>query len=185
MPSEQVEPREPEPQPAEEPREPAPQPARPDPKAFARANARALSALALLAAGVVLVLLGWYGAAHTNILSEQIPYLISGGLLGLGLIIVAGFMAYGAGAEGSIRELRRDIAFALGRLATARPGAADAAEAGAETVGGIGRVFAVSGGRSYHVAGCPIIEGKEGVRALELHEAAGAGLAACKLCGPD
>ena len=49
-------------------------------RAFLRENARLLITFALLAAGVVFVILGWYGAAHTNILTEQIPYLISGGL---------------------------------------------------------------------------------------------------------
>src|SRR5438128_2494785 len=70
--------------------------ARIDWRAFVRTNARALVALGFFIAGIVLVLLGWYGAAYTNILTEQIPYLISGGLLGLGLIIVAGIMASSA-----------------------------------------------------------------------------------------
>src|SRR5438067_3746300 len=62
-------------------------------RGFVRENARLLITFALLAAGVVFVILGWYGAAHTNILTEQIPYLISGGLPGLGSIILAGVVA--------------------------------------------------------------------------------------------
>jgi hypothetical protein len=41
-----------------------------------------------LLAGFVLMFLGWYGAAHTPRQIEQIPYLISGGFIGLGLVIV-------------------------------------------------------------------------------------------------
>ena len=32
--------------------------------------------------GLVLVLVGWYGAARTPNLFEQVPYMISGGILG-------------------------------------------------------------------------------------------------------
>jgi len=41
-----------------------------------------------LLAGFVLMFLGWYGAAHTARAIEQIPYLISGGFIGLGLVFV-------------------------------------------------------------------------------------------------
>jgi hypothetical protein len=44
--------------------------------------------------GIVLILVGWYGAAHTGHLYEQIDYLISGGLLGLGLIVIGGFLYF-------------------------------------------------------------------------------------------
>lgn len=43
--------------------------------------------LALPIVGIVLILIGWWGASGTALMAEQTPYLISGGLLGLGLII--------------------------------------------------------------------------------------------------
>jgi hypothetical protein len=49
----------------------------------------------LLPLGAVLVLLGWYGASHTTRVWEEIPYLISGGLLGLVLTIAGGFCYFG------------------------------------------------------------------------------------------
>ncbi|HWL65120.1 MAG TPA: hypothetical protein VNP73_04015, partial [Actinomycetota bacterium] len=39
----------------------------------------------LLIFGVAAIGLAWWGASHTPFVFEQIPYLISGGLLGLGL----------------------------------------------------------------------------------------------------
>ncbi|MEX0875464.1 MAG: hypothetical protein WD646_01825 [Actinomycetota bacterium] len=36
--------------------------------------------------------LGWYGASRTAREIEQIPYLISGGLIGLGLVFVGGLL---------------------------------------------------------------------------------------------
>jgi NADH:ubiquinone oxidoreductase subunit 6 (subunit J) len=45
-----------------------------------------------LVAGFVLMFLGWYGASHTAREIEQLPYLISGGLIGLGLVFIGGLL---------------------------------------------------------------------------------------------
>jgi hypothetical protein len=42
--------------------------------------------------GFVVMLLGWVGAARTAREIEQIPYLISGGLIGLALVVVGGLL---------------------------------------------------------------------------------------------
>lgn len=47
----------------------------------------------LLVAGLVIAVVGWFGAAGTHEVSDQIPYLISGGMLGVG-ITVAGAALY-------------------------------------------------------------------------------------------
>lgn len=49
----------------------------------------------LVPLGLLVILLGWYGAAHTPYTFEQIPYLVSGGLLGLALSIVGGLLYFG------------------------------------------------------------------------------------------
>src|SRR4029079_12827232 len=51
---------------------------------------------ALMVLGLVAVLLGWYGAAHTPFGFEQTPYLISGGLFGIALVLVGGFLFFGS-----------------------------------------------------------------------------------------
>jgi cytochrome c biogenesis protein CcdA len=51
-----------------------------------------LPAAMLVTAGFALMVLGWWGAAHTHRQIEQIPYLISGGLIGLGLVVVGGLL---------------------------------------------------------------------------------------------
>src|SRR5437899_6431839 len=45
--------------------------------------------------GGLLVILGWFGASHTGRLFEQIPYMISGGLFGLVLVIAGSFSFFG------------------------------------------------------------------------------------------
>ena len=147
-----------------------------DLKAYARENPRIIGAAALLILGVVFVMLGWYGAARTNILTEQIPYLISGGLLGLGLIIVAGFLVSSAINQQRSDEMHQDLLRALRMMPSSN---------GSHAAGTAGEVFALEAGHSYHLAGCPILEGKSGVRPMDVREAISGGLGMCKLCGPE
>ena len=49
------------------------------------------AALAVLV-GFNLIFLGWWGASRTHRQVEQIPYLISGGLIGLALVFVGGLL---------------------------------------------------------------------------------------------
>ena len=48
--------------------------------------------LGFIAAGLLLIGLAWNGAAGVDFVSGQIPYLLSGGALGLGLIILGAAM---------------------------------------------------------------------------------------------
>jgi len=45
-----------------------------------------------LVAGFVFMFFGWYGAARTTREIEQVPYLISGGFIGLGLVFVGALL---------------------------------------------------------------------------------------------
>ncbi|MCU1624352.1 MAG: hypothetical protein JWL79_3197 [Frankiales bacterium] len=45
--------------------------------------------------GLVFLALGYWGVAHTTLVFDQLPYLASGGLVGLGLIILGGFLYFG------------------------------------------------------------------------------------------
>jgi hypothetical protein len=47
-----------------------------------------LAGAVLMPVGIVLVIIGWFGASGTTDFSSQIPYLLSGGLLGLALTVV-------------------------------------------------------------------------------------------------
>ncbi|MBV8692458.1 MAG: hypothetical protein JOY57_12420, partial [Actinobacteria bacterium] len=48
---------------------------------FARNRILITLAASFMTLGVSLVLVGWYGAAHSTLVEEQMPYLISGGIL--------------------------------------------------------------------------------------------------------
>jgi MFS family permease len=66
----------------------------------------------LLPAGLVVIMLGWYGAARTPHLYDQLSYLISGGLLGLALVFVGGMLFFGtwiSRLSASARERNRRL----------------------------------------------------------------------------
>jgi hypothetical protein len=65
--------------------------------------------LALVVAGFIALFLAWNGAAGVDYVEGQLPYLISGGLVGIGLI--------GAGLTVvNIQSRRQDQADLLGKL---------------------------------------------------------------------
>ena len=55
-------------------------------KSFLRANWDRTLAVALVVAGVIALVIGWFGVSGTGLVAEQNPYLISGGLAGIALI---------------------------------------------------------------------------------------------------
>lgn len=60
----------------------------------------------LLVGGAVLVLLGWYGAAHTSRVYLQVPYLISGGLLGVVAAFAGGSLYFASWVTRLVHEER-------------------------------------------------------------------------------
>jgi hypothetical protein len=76
----------------------------------------------LMPLGVLAICLGWYGVAHSHYVYDQNTYLISGGLLGLGLVFLGGFLYFGAWLARMSSEQRdnsRAIADAMAVLADA------------------------------------------------------------------
>jgi hypothetical protein len=65
-----------------------------------------LLAVLLLPAGIAAIALGWTGASRTPFLFEQIPYLISGGLLGVGLLTCGGLLYVGSWIARSAEQAR-------------------------------------------------------------------------------
>ena len=61
---------------------------------------------ALMAGGVLAILLGWDGAANATVVEAQVPYLVSGGLLGLALATIGGLTFFAHWLTVSIREAR-------------------------------------------------------------------------------
>jgi hypothetical protein len=63
-------------------------------------------AAALMALGVAIILIGWNGAANATVVEEQVPYLISGGLLGVALATIGALALFSHWLTVAIRDAR-------------------------------------------------------------------------------
>jgi hypothetical protein len=138
----------------------------------------------LMPVGVVLIILGWIGASRTPLPFEQTPYLISGGLLGLGLVMAGGFTYFGYWQTVRIRESReqaKDLADALGRLERLlASGATLGAGAGGRSAAGASFV-ATPNGSIFHRPDCPVVTGRTDLSAVNPDKTK---LEACRICTP-
>ncbi|HEY3239500.1 MAG TPA: hypothetical protein VGL92_08055 [Acidimicrobiia bacterium] len=126
-------------------------------------------------AGLVLIWTGWNGAASYNFLPRQFPYLISGGIAGLALVVIGvGLMVIQSARadrvqlEANLAELRK----ILDRM-TGNPSGN-----GAEPSG----TMVVAGPNAYHRPGCRLVEGREGLKSMTEDAARAAGLSPCRTC---
>lgn len=158
----------------------------------------------LVPVGLLVILLGWFGASRTPNVFEQVPYLISGGLLGLALVFLGAFLYFAHWLTRLVQEQRTRSAAvvdAVNRLADAldrrpppvMPAAVVQAPAGnggggnggggahPPAVAGVTAGLVVTGsGTLAHRRSCRVVAGKAGVRPV----AASENLAACRLCRP-
>jgi hypothetical protein len=126
-------------------------------------------------AGLILIWTGWNGAASYNDIRQQFPYLISGGVAGLALVVIGvGLMVLQSARadrvqlEANLAELRK----ILDRM-TGNPSGNGAEPAGA---------MVVAGPSAYHRFGCRLVEGREGLKTMTEEAARAAGLSPCRTC---
>jgi hypothetical protein len=131
--------------------------------------------------GIALILLAWYGAAHKALIIQQFPYMLSGGLLGLGLMITGGLAYFGYWITRLVQENRtntRELVAALDRLTAL----ATEEEGGVAAAAGDGVFVATATGTMLHRPDCPVVANRPGVRRVK---AGTPGFEACKICEPD
>jgi hypothetical protein len=141
----------------------------------------------LLPLGIVMVLLGWWGASHTVLLFEQIPYAISGGMLGLGFIVSGGFLYFAYWLTLLVRETRterQDLQAVLLRMEElmqqqAQPITKRTPAGSVATYEG--KLVATKTGTMIHRTDCVAVDGRDNLRTVT---ATTKGLTACKLCDP-
>jgi hypothetical protein len=139
------------------------------------------AALLFIAAGFVVIGVAWNGAASIDFAQGQLPYLLSGGAAGLGLIGVGMALILFEGARRSRVHLdqRLDtIARLLDETMRAREGNANGS--GSQSQNG----FVVVGKSSFHLPTCRLVTGKEDQVLMTSEEALELGLTPCRLCAP-
>jgi hypothetical protein len=153
---------------------------------------------ALVPLGVVLILLGWLGASATPLVFEQVPYLISGGVLGLALVFVGGFVYFAYWLTLLVREnrsTREDLVAVLSRMERLlEEGSLKEGSLGqgsrkarstrtARTPAGsyAGELVATKTGSMIHRPDCVAVDGRDNLRAVTDDTT---GLTPCRLCDP-
>jgi len=126
----------------------------------------------LLGVGVLAIVAGWYGVSHTARQWRQTPYVVSGGLLGLALVVI-GAVAYLAFWLTKLVEQNHRQTAVLERLEQLLGGArADDAE------------LVVVPPATLHRASCPLVLGRDDARPPTAKDAKDKALTACPVCEP-
>ena len=157
----------------------------------------------LIPVGVAAIIMAWYGAAHARVDQQQLPYLISGGLLGLGAII-AGALLYWAHwlyriydqadvQHQEFMQIQTEIRDALisGGPRTLPGSGRRVAEQEIDVTAGAGarsdsngsEFVATASGTNFHRPDCPIVaRHPRGLKAVS--QKAARQLAPCRICEP-
>jgi hypothetical protein len=140
----------------------------------------------LMPLGLIAIFLGWYGVAHTKYQYDQLPYVVSGGLLGLALVFLGGFLYFGAwlariGTEQ--RESARQLTDAMMLLVdvVGKQSGGHAVDDAVADVNAAELVRAGSGS-TVHRRDCPLINHRDDLRPLTGDET---DLGTCRVCRPD
>jgi hypothetical protein len=140
--------------------------------------------LVVIAAGLIVIGIGWNGAAGAGgqiggvtDLRAQLPWLLSGGLLGLALVVfgAALVIVHNARVDRSRLEVKLDELVDAVARGTSGVAAAPSSAAG----------LYVAGGSSYHRPDCRLVGGRDDIRYVTLAEAEAGALAPCRVCRPE
>ena len=139
----------------------------------------------LMPLGIIVVCLGWYGTAHSHYDYDQRTYLISGGILGLGLTFLGGFLYFGAWlakVAADQRDSARQLADTLLVLAdmVSRQGGSGTLDNATVDLGAT-PVFA-GDGTTVHRRDCALIAHRDDLRVMSGSET---GVTVCRVCKPD
>lgn len=138
-----------------------------------------LLGLVFVVLGFIVIAKAWDGAASQQYVQQMIPYLLSGGFLGLGLVVLGSVLLFLATirAERAILTDRfEEMATLLGRNLSRLAVSPNGAGASGEQV--------VAGATAYHRPGCRVLEGKDNLMTVTVEQAEAEGLDACRVCDP-
>jgi hypothetical protein len=134
-------------------------------------------------AGFVLVWVGWNGAASYDTSIRQFPYLISGGIAGLCLVIVGVGLWIVQSQRAERARLEEHLAGLNRVLETLVEVAGYTAGAGRLGANGAGLVLA--GTTAYHSPACPLVQDHPRLTTTTPELASESGLAPCRTCAPQ
>lgn len=137
-----------------------------------------LLGLICIVAGFTAITLGWNGSASRACIDCQMPYLLSGGFGGLGLVVFGSALLIVSGLRAERMHLQQTIEESTPAISAAEPKLAKAAS-GASPNGSV-----VVGRSTYHRPDCRLVQGKDDLDLVSVEQAAASGLSACRVCNP-
>ena len=145
--------------------------------------------LLIIALGLLAIGIGWNGMAGgggqvngVSVLQAQLPWLVSGGILGLALVVFGAAMmiVHNARTDRARLEAKLDeVVATLGRTASSAVPYPAAPATSAVPAG----VF-LAGASSYHHPDCRLVQGRDDAQAVTTAQAAEQSLRACRVCKP-
>lgn len=130
-------------------------------------------------AGFVIIGVAWNGSASINFVQGQMPYLLSGGFLGLGLI-VTGCVLLMLSSVRAERQVMTDLFSEMSRLLSRNLARSQFSSNGSgDTEGQV-----VATDTTYHRSGCRVLQGKQSLTTVTVQQADAEGLAPCRVCDP-
>lgn len=138
-----------------------------------------LLGLVLIMVGFAVIGKAWDGAASRDFVQGQIPYLLSGGFVGIGLIATGATLLLLSAVRAerqALSEAVEDVTRLLGRNLARLQMSANGSEADSEQV--------VAGASVYHLPDCKVLRGKSNLATITVARAAAEGLSACRVCDP-
>jgi hypothetical protein len=140
----------------------------------------------MLPLGLVVIILGWYGASNTPYQYDQLSYLVSGGLFGLGMTFCGGFLYFGAwlariaaDQKESAKRLSETLLVLADIVSTS--GAAGRHSAPAAERDPRAVLVVAAAGTTVHRADCALIAGRDDITPAGPD---GASLSPCRVCKP-
>ena len=147
---------------------------------------------ALAAGGGIALFVGWFGVSGESLTAKQLPYLVSAGLTGIALFILAAvFLATDDVRRqfARIGELERKVDDLYALFVAELGGASTSGSVfGASTAGppaARGDLLALPSGTSYHSPDCALVAGKADAAPVTGEVVSARGLRPCRVCEPD
>jgi hypothetical protein len=136
-----------------------------------------LLGLSFIVAGFVAIAFAWSGAAKVACPDCQLPYLLSGGAGGVGLIVVgvasliiAQIRVAQLGWQDQVGQINQAVVRVAGLASSGGNGHKDQQ--------------VVAGQSTYHRPDCRLVQGKAGLERLPVETAVMNGLSPCRVCNP-
>ena len=137
----------------------------------------------LAGAGTIALVVGWFGVSGESLTAKQLPYVVSAGLAGIALFIMAGvFLA----TDDIRRQFERigELERKVDDLYSLFVADLDAPARSSEPAEAAGTVVALPAGSSYHRPTCSLVTGKTDVTVVSSRDIEKRGLRPCRVCDP-